>query len=106
MLIGLAKYNQQERKFIFPNGSTITFEYYDAEKDQYKYQGIEYDVIFVDEATQFQEDWLKIIAAVIDLITNTLAIFRNIDILCDDQFGLQGLENMILAIFGISSPFR
>lgn len=47
--------------------------------------------------------WLKIIAAVIDLITNTLAIFRNIDILCDDEFGLQGLENMILAIFGNES---
>ena len=63
MLAGLARYNQQERKFIFPNGSTITFEYYDSEKDQFKYQGIEYDIIFIDEATQFQEDWLKIIAA-------------------------------------------
>lgn len=62
-LKGLAKYNQQERKFIFPNGSTITFEYYDSDKDGMKYQGVQYHIIFVDEATQLQEDWLKIIAS-------------------------------------------
>jgi phage terminase large subunit len=63
MLLGIAKYNQQERKFIFPNGSTISFEYYDAEKDHMKYMGVEYDIIFIDEATQFKEEWLKIIAS-------------------------------------------
>ena len=63
MLRGYAKYNQQERKFIFTNGSTISFEFYDSEKDEFKYQGVEYDVIFIDEATQFQENWLKIIAS-------------------------------------------
>ena len=62
LLKGLARYNQQERKFIFSNGSTITFEYFDSDKDGMKYQGVEYDVIFVDEATQLQEDWLKIIS--------------------------------------------
>ena len=63
MLKGFAKYNQQERKFIFPNGSTISFEFYDSDKDEFKYQGVEYDVIFIDEATQFQENWLKIITS-------------------------------------------
>ena len=63
LLRGLAKYNQQERKFIFPNGSTISFEFYDSDKDEMKYQGVEYDVIFIDEATQFQEAWLKIMAS-------------------------------------------
>ena len=47
--------------------------------------------------------WLKTIAAVIDLVTNTLAIFRSIDVLCDDHFGLQGLENLVLVIFGNES---
>ena len=61
MLRGYAKYNQQERKFIFPNGSTISFEFFDSDRDEFKYQGVEYDVIFIDEATQFQENWLKII---------------------------------------------
>ena len=63
LLRGLAKYNQQERKFIFPNGSTISFEFYDSDKDEMKYQGVEYDVIFIDEATQFLENWLKIITS-------------------------------------------
>lgn len=63
LLRGIAKYNQQERKFTFSNGSTITFEFYDSDKDEMKYQGVEYDVIFIDEATQFMEPWLKIIAA-------------------------------------------
>ena len=63
MLRGYAKYNQQERKFIFPNGSTITFEFFDSDKDEFKYQGVEYDCIFIDEATQFMENWLKIITS-------------------------------------------
>lgn len=63
MLKGIARYNQQERKFTFPNGSTISFEFYDSDKDEMKYQGVEYDVIFIDEATQFQEYWLKIITS-------------------------------------------
>ena len=63
LLRGIAKYNQQERKFIFENGSTVSFEFYDAAKDEFKYQGVQYDVIFVDEATQFLEDWLKIISS-------------------------------------------
>ena len=61
MLRGYAKYNQQERKFIFPNGSTISFEFFDSDRDEFKYQGVEYDIIFIDEATQFQENWLKVI---------------------------------------------
>ena len=63
MLRGYARYNQQERKFTFSNGSTISFEFYDSDKDEMKYQGVEYDVIFIDEATQFQETWLKIITS-------------------------------------------
>lgn len=63
MLRGLAKYNQAERTFYFANGATIHFEYYDNENDANHFQGVEYDVIFVDEATQMEESWLKIIAA-------------------------------------------
>ena len=63
MLRGLAKFNQAERTFYFPNGSTIHFEYYDSENDSNHFQGVEYDIVFVDEATQMEEQWLKIIAA-------------------------------------------
>ena len=63
MLNGLAKYNQTERTFYFPNGATIHFEYYDNENDVNHFQGVEYDVIFIEEATQLPEDWIKNIAA-------------------------------------------
>jgi len=62
-LLGLAKFNQAERTFYFPNGATIHFEYFDHEGDETHFQGVEYDVIFIDEATQMREDWLKKIAA-------------------------------------------
>ena len=63
LLNGLARYNQTERTFYFPNGSTIHFDYYDNEGDSDHFQGVEYDVIFIEEATQLQEEWIKNIAA-------------------------------------------
>ena len=62
MLNGLAKYNQQERTFYFPNGATIKFNYYNCDADKDHFQGKEWDLIFVDEATQMQSEWLEVIA--------------------------------------------
>lgn len=62
MLHGLAKYNKDDRKFYFPNGATIKFAYYDNENDKERFQGKEFDVIFIDEATQMEPAWLEIIA--------------------------------------------
>ena len=39
----------------FANGSIIDFSYCDNEKDIYKYQSAEYDVIRFDELTHFPE---------------------------------------------------
>ena len=39
----------------FVNGSTVEFGYCDNEKDVYRYQGAEYDVIRFDELTHFSE---------------------------------------------------
>ena len=63
MLQGIANYNQQDRKFYFKNGATIKFAYYDNENDKDHFQGKEFDVIFIDEATQMQPEWLEIIAS-------------------------------------------
>lgn len=63
MLEGVAKYNQQKRTFFFPNGATIKFEYYAEDNDRTHFQGKQYDVIFVDEATNFKPEWLEIMAA-------------------------------------------
>ena len=62
-LNGIARYNKTEKVFTFPNGSTITFGYCNNDKDLLQYQGAEYDVIFLDEATQLQELWMKEIVA-------------------------------------------
>jgi len=55
MLKGLAKYSRQEKCFYFPNGSILELGYCASEGDVLQYQGQEYDVIFIDEATQFTE---------------------------------------------------
>ena len=52
---GVIPYKAADKEFLFPNGSTIKFGYCDAESDVDQYQGQEYDVIFLDEATFFTE---------------------------------------------------
>lgn len=62
-LKGLAKYNKTEKAFYFRNGSLLQFGYCENDDDADQYQGVEYDVIFIDEATQMSEAQLKKIAA-------------------------------------------
>ena len=59
----IARYNKTEKLFKFFNGSTIKFGYCNNDKDLDQYQGAEYDIIAIDEATQLQEMWLKKITA-------------------------------------------
>lgn len=54
-LAGIARYREAEKAFLFANGSRLRFGYCDSERDVLQYQGQEYDVIFLDEATQFTE---------------------------------------------------
>lgn len=54
-LHGFAKYKDDDKSFTFPNGSRIKLGYCDADKDVYQYQGQEYDVIGLEEATHFTE---------------------------------------------------
>ena len=56
-----AKYNQNDKVFTFKNGATITLAYCDNDGDADHFQGIEYDVIFIEEATQLKPEWLKVI---------------------------------------------
>lgn len=55
LLRDIAPYRQQEKTFVFPNGSRIVLGYCSAESDVLQYQGQSYDVIFMEEATQFSE---------------------------------------------------
>lgn len=54
-LKGIAEYNSQQKVFTFTNGSIIELGYCASESDVDQYQGQEYDVIAIDEATQFTE---------------------------------------------------
>ena len=60
LLIGkFAKYNAKDKQFIFRNGATLQLAYCDNDNDADHFQGIEYDVIFIEEATQLQPEWIK-----------------------------------------------
>lgn len=59
----IAKYNASEKEITFVNGSTIKFNYCSNDKDLDHFQGTEYDIIYLDEATQLTEYQMKIIAA-------------------------------------------
>lgn len=62
LLVGFCRYNKSENRIIFPNGSQIICGYCDNDSDALNYRGLEYDVIFIDEATLLQEAWIRQIA--------------------------------------------
>jgi len=63
MLGGMASYNRQEKIFRFFNGSMLTLGYCACDGDADQYQGTEYDVIFIDEATNLKQEWIQRIVA-------------------------------------------
>ena len=54
-LMGIATYKDSDKSFTFCNGSRLRFGYCDNDADVLQYQGQEFDVIFMDEATHFSE---------------------------------------------------
>ena len=59
----VAVYKEVEKSFVFYNGSRIVCSYFDNDNDALKYQGQEYDIIFLEEATQFTEFAFDILKA-------------------------------------------
>jgi len=55
-------YNGSSHLIKFFNGSEIKFGHWDSVAAENEYQGIEYDVIFIDEATQFSERTFRYLA--------------------------------------------
>ena len=49
------KFSDGEKAFNFPNGSLLELGYCDTEADILRYQGNEWDVLFLDEATQLSD---------------------------------------------------
>ena len=54
-LSGICRYTDIKKTFEFPNGSRIRLGYLDSDGDLLQYQGQEYDIIALDEATQLTE---------------------------------------------------
>ena len=66
----LAKYNREDNMLRFINGSTIQFSYFKTENDGEKYRGQEYDVIFLEEATQFLESVFTVLKGCLRGVNN------------------------------------
>ena len=54
-LHGIATFRDSTKEFLFPNGSRIKLGYLNEEADALQYQGQSYEVIGMEEATQFTE---------------------------------------------------
>ncbi len=52
-----ATWNQQDKRWTFPSGATLTFGYLDTERDKYRYASAEFQYIGFDELTQFPAGW-------------------------------------------------
>lgn len=60
-LVGYAQYNSAQKVVRFPNDSRIRLGYCDSEEDVFQYQGQQYDVIGLEEATHFTESQMNFI---------------------------------------------
>ncbi len=54
-LYGIATYKDSTKEFVFSNGSRIKLGYLSEESDALQYQGQAYEVVGMEEATQFTE---------------------------------------------------
>ena len=59
----ILNYSDSERAISFQNGSKIFFGYCSCDRDVLRYQGQEYDIIAIDEATQLSEYQFSIFKA-------------------------------------------
>lgn len=69
-LLGFARYNEKNKVLKFKNGSSLNFMYCAKDADLDRLQGVEYDVIFLDEATQLTEWQMKTLSACLRGVNN------------------------------------
>ncbi len=66
----LLTYREGERCLYLPNGSTIALGYCACDRDVLRYQGQEYDIIAIDEATQLSEYQFSVFKACLRGVSN------------------------------------
>lgn len=62
-LLDIARYNDKDKAFSFSNGSLLQFAYCARDDDLDRLQGVEFDVIYLDEATQLSQYQMQTITA-------------------------------------------
>lgn len=60
---GALLWHESEKRLTLPNGSSISFGFCSADRDVLRYQGQEFDIIAIDEATQLSEYQFSIFKA-------------------------------------------
>lgn len=50
-----AEWNAEKKTWRFPSGATLTFGHIDSERDKYRYQSSEFQLVAFDELTEFTE---------------------------------------------------
>ena len=66
----LVSYHEGEKQLSFPNGSSISLGFCASDRDCLRYQGQEYDIIAIDEATQLTEHRFSIFKACLRGVSN------------------------------------
>jgi predicted phage terminase large subunit-like protein len=52
-------WSEKNKTYTFPSGATLTFGFLEHPNDKYRYQGAQFQGIFFDEVTQFEEEDYK-----------------------------------------------
>ena len=65
-------YNDTKKELTLKNGSRILFRYCACDRDLLNFQGTEFDLMYIDEATQFSEEQFRILSA---CVRGTDAVF-------------------------------
>ena len=60
---GLLSWHESEKRLTLPNGSSISLGFCSSDRDVLRYQGQEFDIIAIDEATQLSEYQFSIFKA-------------------------------------------
>lgn len=55
----IAQYNEQKHRWVFPNGSILQFCHCKDASDVYNYQSQQFDILLIDEVTQFLKEMVK-----------------------------------------------
>lgn len=70
LLQDIARYSDKDKCFTFPNGSRIDYGYCSADIDAIRYQGQEYDILMIDEATTLMEEWYDMLKLCVRGVNN------------------------------------